>query len=550
MKLNSQYISLIRELISHQIRSRYLGEIIEAGSLTAEKKRRVASLLEDMGQRSLDAFMHRLQTQVYQLKYLQLDSAPTQGRYDLYISNDEDVGTVLQRRDEIAEAIQSWVAENSNVTRVELRIARSGTAPVGGITVIDPGALDRLSQGRFLRSSNILNIEPLKLTPQVQKMADALRPNIFDTARLVQIISAQFLIPGEVGYELASPVKFGLDAAISPIIQRERNHHPVLGESGGGGLDDLQVIIAYTLAVGGLSSGTLSAVLASPELADSLREKVAPLALLWPSLPMEILNEDVCSLRQLVGDLVRLSWNKDAVQSVLAETQLSNGTQGILDRFHLEHEDVVAEVEGSRDPDFGPVLGLVHGGDDINVILACALLYAGFEKHDLSALSELYDSNHPTGVRLVNVFLPAWDALRRSVLEKRHELAVSLSREDILSLSGLSGTWAHRFLAVRVALEPVDVFGALQVVVEKLPRDCYLISGQLQELDLPAADELVGSEVISLPPGFNIEDFHINDLFGRSILSNWLLRFDRKGDRSPLPAVEAVEAELVFTYVE
>src|SRR6185503_17539870 len=98
-----------------------------------------------------------------------------------------------------------------------------------------------------------------------------------------------------------------------------------------------------------------------------------------------------------------------------------------LAEFRLNRQDIELEVVSSLDPDFpnDRLLGAIRT-DDLDVVLAVILLNGGIDSARLAALARDLGAAQVIAPRLDRLS-PAWDRLRRSILERRHTLGIEIT---------------------------------------------------------------------------------------------------------------------------
>jgi hypothetical protein len=270
------------------------------------------------------------------------------------------------------------------------------------------------------------------------------------------------------------------------------------------------------------------------------------------ALSNDINGEQVVSLRSLVEDVQQATGNTAATRIVLDRALISGGQFVWLGRFHLDQQDIQDEIANSYDPDVEEaVLARVYGGEPMHVVAAAALLYAGLDTTALGLLAGDYVTDpNPLGDCVSNILLPHWEALRASVLETRHDIEIPITKDQYMGIPNAAETFREmRFLAARSEI-PTDI----ALLLEKVPPDLYLqeVAGATQAIDFnfEPADDIVTQAPITTPPGLNIADVHLSDLFGRAVLGKWALSFTYKGNKPALPALDLVELEILHTYFE
>lgn len=534
MHSSERIISLTKELLRHEANRRYLLDVIDAIDSENAEISSVASQLNKIGQGVLDAMMRRVQEHTFQLKFLELDTTPSSGRYDRFIECSVDVGAVLNEELQLKEKISAWIANNANIGRLKVVVSRTSLSELGKLIFVSPHELDNFSIGEYVRISQIYGIEPLRETQLVRNIADAVNARLDYPARLLTILTEQF--PDEAGI------------ATKYIVSRERQYHTILNDPAVT-LEDREVVLAYAMATGGVTPPILGEILSQSNLVNPLKSSLQKLATIWPTLSFEIISEDVKSVRQVSQAIALERANPSAVAAILDDAFIVSGSPALLNRFHINSNDVQNDIADSYDHDFSDyeVLGSIHNSD-VNIILAITLLYAGLDKSQLQAVANQYSAGHIIGDRLASM-LPEWDNLRRSVLERKHTLRLDIVRDDFMTVPNTSGTYEHRFLAGRAELESLSGALELSVVLKKLPEDLYEkeASGILA-IAFPVEDQIVFPDTIATPPSFVLSDYHYNALFGRSVLGGWELILFKKGNTPSLPDIQKFELEIIYSY--
>jgi hypothetical protein len=562
VQLAYQALSLARELAAHTTEAAYLDELLDAYTWNIEQKQAALEHLTNLGQQSLDALMHRLARQTCQLKFLQLDKDPSSGYYAYFIDEPGHAETVLQERDQLIADMNDWIEENNNIGRLKVVVTDDPDYAdnPGGITIVDAAALARFSTGQYLRPSRILEIEPLRETLLVARLAEGISTRRSDPNELARLLISQFLLEEGGTYHLIAPYALGFDVSpqvVGVILSRERAHHPLLDAFPGGPLDDTTVVLAYALARGGVTLTELISVLeqTSITIPAPLKSRLEIIKNDWMVLSNTIKGEQARSLRSVVEAVRQAVGNPAEMRAVLDEALISGGQFVWLGRFHLNHQDIQHEIANSYDPDPSvqeAVLARAYGGEPGHVVAAVALLYAGLDAAALGSLAGEYATDpNPLGNCITNILKPQWNALRASVLEKRHDIQVRITPGDYLAIPNSAEMFQEtRYLAARAQI-PSDI----PLVLERLPQDLYLrkaADGTVVSLEFPFenADDVVSQAPIATPLGLNVEDVHFSDLFGRSILGKWALSFTYKGNRPALPPLDLIELEFLHTYVE
>ncbi|MFX0196769.1 MAG: hypothetical protein ACFFCW_11635 [Candidatus Hodarchaeota archaeon] len=533
--LANQVAAQTRELAMLKRHESDLAKIMQdmsAGEITelSQAKRR----LTRVGQGVLDALMRRLQIFKFQLKFLDLDTTALHGLYNYYIDGG-NVGEVTADELEILSQKDAWIAENGHIGWLKVSITRSGPGPIGTYTVVDPTALDLFKIGERVHPSHLQAIEPLRETRLVTTMALAIQSRLADPAELVKMLTEQFIIQVEGSDTLVDIETFGDHNVLELIIGRERGRHTVLNSSVVGKLEDVEVILAYVLAMGGVTPVTLNSIIQEPTLSELLRTRLEKLLQIWSAIPGEIESENVISLRR---ESERINDNRSdpaAVKNRLNDVFITPTGVATLERFGLIPEDIDQEIE------FLPVLNNVYSGDTLNLILTVMLLNGKVDVAQLQAIANLCDSTHPIGQR-VKGLVTMWPDLRAYVLATKHALGVNIS--DISSASG--GEHAHRFLAVRAAVETTTGTVNKSLQLKKLAPDIFQDYG-VKEFEWQVASQSAWPNPLSTPPGFNINDYHWNELFGRSILGKWELTLELNGNEE-LSDVTNIEVEFMCSY--
>lgn len=557
-----QALSLARELAAHKAEAAYLDELLDAYTWNIEQKQAALEHLTKLGQQSLDALMHRLARQTRQLKFLQLDKDSSSGYYAYFIDEPGHAETVLQEKDQLIADMNDWIEENNNIGRLKVVVIAdpdSGDNP-GGITLLEPAALARFSMGQYLRPSRILEIEPLRETLLVARLAEGIRTRRLGPGELARLLISQFLLEEGGMYHLIAPYALGFDVSpqvVRVILDRERAHHPLLDAFPGGPLDDTTVVLAYALARGGVTLTELTNILEQTSVAIPalLQSRLEIIKNDWTVLSNTIKGEQTRSLRSVVEAVQQAAGDPAEVRAVLDEALIAGGQFVWLGRFHLNYQDIQHEIANSYDPAPGvqeAVLARAYGGEAGHVVAAVVLLYAGLEASALTSLAGQYAADPNTlGDCITNILKPQWNALRASVLEKRHDIQIRITADDYLAIPNSAETFQEtRYLAARAQI-PSDI----PLILEKLPQDLYLrkaADGTVVSLEFPFqnADDQVGQAPIVTPLGLNVADAHWSDLFGRSILGKWALSFTYKGDRPALPPLDWIELEFMYSYVE
>jgi hypothetical protein len=539
-----------------------LDELLDAYTWNIEQKQAALEHLINLGQYSLDALMHRLARQTRQLKFLNLDKDPSPGHYAYFIDEEGDVGTVLGVRDQLLGDMMDWIEENNNIGRLKVVVTDDPNyaANLGGITIVDPAALTRFSRGQYLRPSRILEIEPLRETVFVARLAEGISNRRSDPGELARLLISQFLVEEGGAYHLIAPHALGFDVppqVVGTILDRERAHHPLLDAFPGGPLDDTTVVLAYALARGGVTLAQLTGVLQQTSIAipAPLKSRLEAIESDWVALSNEVNGEQAKSLRSVVEAVQQAAGNPAEMRAVLDEALIAGGQFVWLGRFHLDHQDIQDEIANSYDPDPSvqeAVLARVYGGEPGHVVAAVVLLYAGLDATELGSLAGEYATDpNPLGDCITNILKPQWNAVRASVLEKRHDIQISITLDDYMGIPNAAEMFREmRYLAARAKI-PTDIALLLEKLTSHLyPRETVTGTTEVIEFTFENADDVLTQAPLATPLGLNIADVHFSDLFGRSILGKWALSFTYKGNRPALPDLDLVEMEFLHIYVE
>jgi hypothetical protein len=560
VKLAYQALSLARELAAHKAEAKHLNELLGAYQWNIERKQAALEHLTNLGQHSLDALMHQLAGQTRQLKFLNLDKDPSPGHYAYFIDEEGDAGAVLQAKDQLLADMMDWIEENNNTSRLKVVVtdAPDYAGNPGGITIVDPAALARFSRGRYLRPARILEIEPLRETLLVARLAEGISNRRSDPGELARLLISQFLVEEGSAYHLIAPHALGFDVppeVVGTMLSRERAHHPLLDAFPSGPLDDTTVALAYSLARGGVTLAQLISVLEQTSIVipAPLKSKLKTLKSAWVALSSDINGEQVKSLRSVVEAVQQAAGNPAGMRAVLDEALTAGGQFVWLGHFHLDQQDIQDEITNSYDPDVEEaVLARTYSGEPGHVIAAVILLYAGLDATKLGSLAVVYATNpNPLGDCITNILKPQWNTLRASILEKRHDIEIRITHEDYMGIPNASETFREiRYLAAWAKIPT-----SIDLLLEKLPPDVYLREtavGAAETIDFTFenADDIVAESPVTTPPGLNVADVHFSDLFGRSILGKWALGFTYKGNRPALPPLNLIELEFLHTYLE
>jgi hypothetical protein len=536
VQLNEKLISLLQQLIRQETNRRYLMDVIDAIDIENAEISSIIDQLNKVGQGILDTMMRYMQEKMFQLKYLRLDSTPALGRYDRFIENVTDVGSVLDTELRLRDKISVWTSENANIGQLNIVLSRVSQAAIGKLMFVTPIMLDNFTKGEFVRPSELLAIEPLRETQFIQEVAGRIRLHLDNPLQLLNILNQQY------SYEV-SP-------AIKEIIARERQYHMILNDSALA-LEDREVALAYELAMGNVTSSNISDILSQSDCGEPLKSTLQKIRPIWPTISNEIASADEKSVRQIVQAIGSERTNLTKVVSLLDEAFIVSGSLTALSRFHLISDDIQSDIISSYDPDFPGygVLGSIYDSDDLNVVLAIILLYAGIDKAQLGVLADQSSLDNSLRDRLASMS-PEWENLQRSVLERQHTIMFNIDRDSFMALPNMSGTVEHRFLAGGCELTTPDGTISLGVLLKKLPEDRYELGlGAAFTTSFPIRELLVLPGHIIAPPSFVLSDFHYSALFGRSILGGWELSLRMKGDvNSALPSIDKVELEMLYTY--
>jgi len=532
--------ALVQQFALQELNRQYLQSVIDSVDQIDREISSVIDQLTRIGQGDLDALLTRLQTTQFQMKFLELNTALTIGRYDKFIENMTDVASVLQDELALRQRIAAWINANSNLGRLKIFISSTDLSAIGNLVLMRPNEIETFSTGEYIRPSFIIQIEPIREVRETQALGDAIRSRLGNPTKLAEFLMGQFPI--------SDPIE---DAQMLENIKRERSHFSLLDSSPVGSLTDREILLAYACAVGGITSPILADLLTQRSLSGSLWTSLSKISMIWNELAPQIINEDTMSLRVVTEMLRQELGTPPRVVDVLNKVLTKSGSTVELSRFHLNSDDILKEIETSHDPDFPDceVLATIHNHNDINVVLAIILLYAGFDSEHLTTVASQYSVNHPIGERLKSL-IPEWENLRRSILEKQHIIKISVLRDQLLDLPNISGTYEHRILGARAALESGGHLLPLSLILQKLPPDLFEKEGggNLVELILPIENKIIFPDAIGTPSSFVIDDYHYDALFGRSVLGDWELMITNKGDQPSLPIINMIHLEFIYSY--
>ena len=102
--------------------------------------------------------------------------------------------------------------------------------------------------------------------------------------------------------------------------------------------------------------------------------------------------------------------------------------------------------------------------------LSTILLYADLDYPELDLLAQEYaGNNNILGENISNILVPQWDKLRESILEKRHDILITIKLDDYMQIPNASETFREmRVLTARATIDP-----QINMILTKLPPDLF-----------------------------------------------------------------------------
>jgi hypothetical protein len=545
--LTCQLIFLYRERIIQLAEGRFLDDVIQSGIIKEAEIKQIKEKLKIEGQKALDLMMIKIQNMTYKCNYLNLDFDPIDSHYNKYIELASDVGEIITKSDLFGQQILEWKENNNNFAVSEVIISRN---PINlgrpCINIVSSFLIDIFTDGEYTRKSTIIDIEPLSEMNIIQVMAQTIAIHIMSPPDILLILMNQFLVSDGAEFELIKIEELGFSDIKRINIEREKVFNPIFQVEPFETWEDIDIILAYTLAVAGISSTTLNEVINQPNIPSPLQVHLEKLEQDWDSFLTEFGNYNVISLRSVMNSIKNEVNNPANASQILIDSFLSSGVIISLPMLHLSIEDITAEIENSFDPDYPDYLVLesIYNGNAVNILLAVLLLYSGYSQTQLESVINQFSGDHVLRSSL-NLISSEWMNLQRSVLEKTHSLRFNIDRDDFIALPNVSNTFNHRYLTAKAdMLAPTGLLN-MQLWIGKLPLDIYNTKIGLKTIELPYVKELLDCNQLG---GAVWDDWEWNDLFGRAILGNWELKLITKGNWPLNPNISQIEVDFKYSF--
>lgn len=537
--LLDERIKIAYEIKNYELNKSYLTDKRESLESEILNREELNELIVESGQTILDSYMKKVRELELNYQYLGLEDKIEDMRYNCYISDEISIGRILQRHLILKNRIDNWQSQNNTFGRLNVRIQKTDSNYLNRYQIIDSIGIQSFNDGKFTTNSYIVNIEPLILNSSLIQISTLLKQTTTNEQK-VNILNSIFIDNNVYKDSLIFFINTPQSIVNRELLFTNDNIRNILLN-----LSPMDVIFLYTIISAELNTDEVNTLFSDPNLSLVLKSAITRFIDNWIVLQDCIKNELSYSLASEIFKFINCNTINERVEilnSLIAENNEFVG----LNKFRITDKDIFKEMDLFLDQHDEKVLNSFYLNDSLKFITGIILLRAGVDYVQLENLIST-PGLKPKIATILSELKNYWVEAKSKVLETEHKLFFNIEAEKLYDLPHQRDFRYCRFLQARVHGVGNDNIGVIGLKLTKLSNNYFRNTNDSLLLKLwPESSQIIYSNEIPAPLGFQIENYHTFPLFGRSLIGNWEVSIIQNGNITEFDKIEGLDLEFLF----